>query len=268
MGRLSQYLEGPRCSHGEQSGNNFRWRCRSSRRKVRSRRARLASPHSELTLIDVAEPESPLELASEIYAPFDEAETRRLRHFVADVEGLANSALFSNPTNTVTISAGMNEPLKERLEFAGEEAVHAVVGRFRQLYNGHQPSSYNHILKLLGRHVHERESPHQREALDALKELRKWEGEARRSTSGLQIKVNEDVLSGPVLIDLFVHGHYLHKGNAKSDQLEAFPLRGMLLSEFIRAMTVLMHVYWVGRNVVARVLETPSLLPGSPVPVG
>jgi hypothetical protein len=59
----------------------------------------------------------------------------------------------------------------------------------------------------------------------------------------------------------------LHKGNAKSDQLEAFPLRGMLLSEFIHAMAVLMQVYWVGRNVVVRVLETPSLLPAGPVPV-
>lgn len=216
----------------------------------------------------MADVESPLQLASEIYAPFDGAETRRLRHFVADVEGLRHSALFSNPTNIVTISAGINQPLKEKLEFAGEEAVHAVVGRFRQIYNRHEPTSYSQTLKLLGRHVHDRPSPHQREALDALKELRDSEDEARKSTSGIEIKVNNDVMTGPVLIDLFVHGHYLHKGNPKSDLLEAFPLRGMLLSEFIRAMTVLMHVYWIGRNVVARVLETPSLLPGGPVPVG
>jgi hypothetical protein len=37
----------------------------------------------------------------------------------------------------------------------------------------------------------------------------------------MQIKVNEDVPTGPILIDLFIHGHYLHEGNAKSDQLEA-----------------------------------------------
>jgi hypothetical protein len=215
----------------------------------------------------VAETESPLELAADIYTPFDHAEARRLHNFVADVEGLRDSALFSDPTNVFTISGGVNQPLKQELKYAGEEAVHAVVGRFRQLYKHDESTSYNQILKLLGRHVHERESPHQRGALDALKELRNWEGEARKATSGVQIKVNNDVLTGPILIELFLHGHYLHKGNEKSDRLEAFPLRAMLLSEFIRAMTVLMQVYWVGRNVVVLILETPSLLPQA-TPVG
>jgi hypothetical protein len=209
----------------------------------------------------MAELESPLQLPGKIYEPFSEPEVRRLRNFVADVEGLRNSALFADQTNVVRISADINGPLKQEIEFNGEEAVHAVVGRFRQLYNRHEPSSYNQILKLLSRHVHERDSTHQRESLDALKELRDWEGEALKASSGVEYTVNGEVLTGPILIDLFVHGHYLHKGNEKSDRLEAFPLRTMLLSEFIRAMTVLMQVYWVGRNVVACVLETPSLLP-------
>jgi len=215
----------------------------------------------------VTDVESPLELASEIYRPFDAAEVKRLRNFVGDVEGLRESALFSNPTNTVRISGEVNRPIKQELDFAGDEAIHAVVGRFRQLYNRPEPTSYASILKLLGRHVHERESPLQREALDAIKELRKWEGEARDVKGGVEINVNGETMTGPILIDLFLHGHYLHKGNAKSDALDVFPLRAMLLSEFIRAMTVLMQVYWVGRNVVAQILETPSLLPKA-VPVG
>jgi hypothetical protein len=208
----------------------------------------------------MAEYESPLELAEQIYAPFTDAEVKRLQHFVADVEGLRHSALFAEQKNVVRISAGVDEPLKQELDYNGEDAIHAVVGRFRQLYNRREPSSYDQILKLLGRHVHERESPLQREALDALKELRDWEDEARQSRGGMQLKVNDEVLTGPILIDLFVHGHYLHKGNEKSDMLEALPLRPMLLSEFIRAMTVLMRVYWVGRNVVVEILKTPSLL--------
>jgi hypothetical protein len=35
----------------------------------------------------------------------------------------------------------------------------------------------------------------------------------------------------------------------------------MLLSEFIKTMSMFMQVFWVGRNVVAEVLTTPSLLP-------
>jgi hypothetical protein len=208
----------------------------------------------------VAKPESPLELAEQIYAPFSVAEVRRLRHFVTDVEGLRNAPLFAEQKNVVRLSAGVDEPLTQELDYNGEDAIHAVVGRFRQLYARHEPSSYHQILKLLGRHVYERESPLQREALDALKELRDWETQARDVKSGLVIMVNDEELTGPILIDLFVHGHYLHKGNEKSDKLEAFPLRGMLQSEFIRAMTVLMQVYWVGRNVVAQVFRTPSLL--------
>lgn len=209
----------------------------------------------------MTEPKSPLELAEQIYAPFTHAEVRRLQHFVADVEGLAKSALFSEQQNVFHISADMNGSVEQKLDYNGEEAIHAVVGRFRQLYNTHEPSSYNQMLKLLGEHVHRRKSPKQREALDGLKELRNWEKDVRKAKSGIEINVNGEVLTGPVLIDMFVHGHYLHKGNELSDKLDAFPLRGMLLSEFIRAMTVLVQVFWVGRNVVVEILKTPSLLP-------
>lgn len=37
----------------------------------------------------------------------------------------------------------------------------------------------------------------------------------------------------------------------------------LLLNEFIAAMLRLMQVYWIGRNAVAYVLDTPSLLPES-----
>jgi hypothetical protein len=118
----------------------------------------------------MTEVESPLQLPGDIYAPFTHDEVKRLRHFVADVEGLRQSPLFAEQKNVVHLSAEMGGPLKQELDYNGEDAIHAVVGRFRQRYNRHEPSSYNAILKLLDRHVHERESPLQREAHDALKE--------------------------------------------------------------------------------------------------
>jgi hypothetical protein len=210
----------------------------------------------------MAEHETPLELPAQIYSPFDAAEVKRLRNYVADVEGLRHSTFFKNPNTSLRISGHVDQPLTAALDYPGEEAVHAVVGRFRQIHNHSEPTSYNQVLKLLGRHVHERESPLQLQAQAALKKLRDWEGEVAK-ISGVAIDVNGEALTGPILIDLFLHGHYLHKGNAKSDKLDAFPMPLLLLNEFIAAMLRLMHVYWIGRNAVAYLLDTPSLLPES-----
>jgi hypothetical protein len=67
-----------------------------------------------------------------------------------------------------------------------------------------------------------------------------------------------------VLIDLFLHGKYLHKGNEKSDKLAAWPLAHLLQDSFFGAMKQLSQIYWVGRNVVAEVLKVPALLDHAP----
>ena len=212
--------------------------------------------------------ESVMRLAAEIYSPFDVRESRRLRSYIADVEELVGSAFFHKGEQKLTLSAEMGGELHSVLTYPGEEAVRAVVGLFRQLYNHREPTSYHQILKLLSQHVHERGSEHRDAAVAELKSLREWEKEALQPVIALKWKharpdgsiAYEEDLTPEVLIDLFLHGKYLHKGNEKSDKLDAWPCAHLLQRSFFGAMTALSHVYWVGRNVVQEVLKTPALL--------
>lgn len=82
---------------------------------------------------------------------------------------------------------------------------------------------------------------------------------------GLRIVFEEGDQQRPIdtrtIIDAYLHGHYLHSGNAKSDlarrldDLQPWP-RYTLYS----TMLLLRNVYWNGANVVDRVLRVPSLL--------
>lgn len=216
--------------------------------------------------------DSVLRLAGQIYSPFDPRETRRLRNYVSDVEELVASAFFQPGEQKLTLSAEMGGPLLSTLVYPGEEAVRAVVGLFRQLYNHHEPTSYDQIIKLLSRHAQERGSQHRDVAVAELRALRAWEKDALRPTIALKWQhtrpdgsmAYEEDLTPEVLIDLFLHGKYLHKGNEKSDKLEAWPLAHIAQQSFFGAMTALAQVYWVGRNVVAEVLEVPTLLNAAP----
>ena len=215
--------------------------------------------------------DSVLRLAEEIYSPFDVRETRRLREYVQSVEDLTSSAFFKSGKNTVTLSAQAGGPLKTTIDYPGEEAVRAVVGLFRQLYNHHEPTSYNSVLKLLGHHVNERDSAHRDEAIAELRALRGWEKEALRPTMQLIWQhtrpdgtvVEEEELTPVVLIDLFLHGRYLHRGNEKSDKLDAWPMAHLAQQSFFEAMMTLSQVYWVGANVVKESLKVPALLDSS-----
>jgi hypothetical protein len=222
---------------------------------------------------DAAEPDEPgtesvLRLAADIYTPFGAQETRRLRGYIADVEELVGSTFFQPGEQKLTLSAELGGPLRSSLTYPGEEAVRAVVGLFRQLYNHHEPTSYHQILKLLSRHAHERGSEHRDAAVAELKALREWEKEALRPTIALKWQharpdgsiAHEEDLTPEVLIDLFLHGKYLHKGNDKSDKLDAWPYAHLLQQSFFGAMIALSQVYWVGRNVVAQVVTVPSLV--------
>jgi hypothetical protein len=127
-------------------------------------------------------PDSVLRLAADIYSPFDRRETHRLRGYVADVEELVASAFFQSGEQKLTLSTEMGGPLQSTLVYPGEDAVRAVVGLFRQLYNHHEPTSYHQILKLLSRHAHERGSAHRDAATAELKALREWEKDALKPT--------------------------------------------------------------------------------------
>ena len=144
--------------------------------------------------------------------------------------------------------------------------------RGKRLYNHHEPTSYHQIIKLLSRHAHERGSQRRDAAVAELKALREWEKDALRPTIALKwqharpdgsIAYEED-LTPEVLIDLFLHGKYLHKANEKSDKLAAWPLAHVAQQVFFGAITALSQVYWVGRNVVAEVLKVAALLNAAP----
>lgn len=208
-----------------------------------------------------------LRQAGQIYVAFDVKETRRLRQYVADVEELVGSSFFSPGKEMLTLSSELGAPLQTQLTYAGEEAVRAIVGLFRQLYNHREPTSYNQILKLLSKHADDHNGPLQDQAIEALRELQKWEKNALRPTVALNWRhvgpegqVREEVLTPAVLIDLFLHGRYLHKGNQKSDKLDAWPLADAAQHSFLGAIRALSQVWWVGRNVVSAVLGEPALL--------
>jgi hypothetical protein len=212
--------------------------------------------------------------AADVYTPFDERETKRLRQYVADVEEMVASAFFQPGKQTLTLSAEMGGPLQSTLIYPGEEAVRAVVGLFRQLYNHHEPTSYHQVLKLLGRHVHDRDGDHRDAALAELKALREWEKDALQPGMALRWQhcrpdgsvAHEEDLTPAVLIDLFLHGRYMHKGNEKSDKLDAWPLAHVAQQSFFDAMHGLSQVYWVGANVVREILKVPALLDAKSLP--
>jgi hypothetical protein len=206
--------------------------------------------------------ESPLEHISEIYSPFDAADARRLRVYVDDVETLVASSFFKGPALSLTVGGPdlEGQGISEKLDGPNEEAVRAVAGLFRSLYDDNEPTSYNATLSLLGRNVHEHESPRQRDAKDALRDLRKWKARALLP-GGMTIKSNGRELTTVDLIDLFLYGRYLHKDDEKVGTLQDFPLDAVLMFEFMGAVQRLARIFWVGRNVVKPILETPSVLP-------
>jgi hypothetical protein len=215
-------------------------------------------------------PDDVLALASEIYSPFDRQESRRLRQYVADVEEFVGSRFFDSGEQSVTVSWEQGGPLKSEIVYPGEEAVRAVVGLFRQLYSPGEPTSFISIMKLLSSHVHTRDSVYRDAALSDLKELRKWPQEELRPHVGMTMRtrradasIEVENYTPTLLIDLFLHGKYLHKGNEKSDRLEAWPLANVAQQVFLTSMWILAKIFYTGANVVREVLAVPDLLDGA-----
>jgi hypothetical protein len=85
----------------------------------------------------------------------------------------------------------------------------------------------------------------------------------RRQADGTEKSEN---LTPRLLIDLFLHGHYLHKGNEKADKLAQWPIPEMAKHVFFGAIMRLRNLWWLGRNVVRRILACPELLNAAPAP--
>ena len=97
------------------------------------------------------------------------------------------------------------------------------------------------------------------EALAALKDFRTCERQILRGEGQPQLVMDSEVLTPRVLIDLFSHGHYLHKGNDKSEKLARWPMADLTRFVFFSAIVQLRNLYLVAANVVRRILSAPSL---------
>jgi hypothetical protein len=206
---------------------------------------------------------SVLDRPADVFTRFSALETKRLREYVEDVQELAASALFagSNSGWKWQLSGGDDEPAVQTWSYPGERAVRNAAVVFRPLYKDGEGASYARTMKLLTGHV--ADGRDKDEALGQLRDLRKWKAEALQIRT-MAFNVNGEDLTPARLIDLWLHGKYLHKGNEKSDFLDALPHAAMLQAEFMDAMHRLARVFWVGRNVVVAVLSEPTLLPAAP----
>jgi hypothetical protein len=214
----------------------------------------------------MAEESSPLEHVAAIYAPFDAAEARRLRTYVEDMETITGMAFFANPTRSMRIEGGTVQPVTVKLNDIDDEAVHAVMGLFRSLYVPSEPTSYRSIMKLLKRHLCE--SQHREACFHALRDLERWEKEVMAS-SMVRFSLNGTPISTHEIITKFLYAQYSHKDGDKGEWLDTFGVaREALRGEFLRAIYVLVKVYWVGHNVVKPILTTPSLVPAQSPYVG
>jgi hypothetical protein len=198
--------------------------------------------------------ESALEHPAEVYNPFDADEIERLTTYKDDVERWTSMAFFTDPTR----SLGPKKPGEERtirLADVDEEAAHAAMGIFRSLYTGTEPTSFRKTMNLLKRHV--RPSARRQEALHDLGAMQDWEKKEIARTP-IKIVRGEQEFTPEANIKAHLHGVFLHKDPARRRELEPFP-DGLLRGEMLGKVYALAQVYWIGRNIVAPILEEPSL---------
>jgi hypothetical protein len=209
---------------------------------------------------------SPLRYPAEIYAPFDEGEVFWLRTYVRLVTELTDSSFFNTAKDmSLTIGAETGSPLSEELEYPGEEAVRAIVGPFRQLYNHNERSSFDAVLGILSHRVRERPSPRQRAALDDLRGLKKWKKQALRH-QGFAMNLSGWRPGPRDIIDLFFNALYFHPDHEKARVLTGDVPEAVLRFEFLTTVQVLTKAFVVGRQAVQLALDEPSVLPPPSIP--
>ena len=143
-----------------------------------------------------------------------------------------------------------------------DEAVRAAVTLFRQLYSPSEPSSFNAVLK---RSAHEHGGARRDETIAALDEHISSARDAVNAGIGVGIVFERGDEQQPIgpreIIDAYVHGHYLHARNDKSDLARRLDgLQPWARYTLYTVMLALRNVYWVAANVVDRVLAEPALL--------
>src|SRR5205085_4316157 len=95
-----------------------------------------------------------------------------------------------------------------------EEALMAVAGLFRMLYDEHKRTSFTYVMKLLTQHVDADDPALKREAIKQLREHRRGRAEILRMSTIRMIvehrradgSVRQETLTTEQIIDLWLHG--------------------------------------------------------------
>jgi len=198
-----------------------------------------------------------------IFRPFNTKESGILRDFSAGTRLLGGMSFFSQVPKKATWGWDAAQGETRQMDEPDDEAVRAAITQFRQLYSPNEPHSFNRVLNVLQRSIHELDGDRRQEALELIALYRSNAKEVMRPSIGITFERPSGVedVSTEKIIDAYVHGHYLHSGNSKSklarelDDMQPFP-RFTLYT----VMLGLRNVYWVAANGVDRVLATPSLL--------
>jgi len=202
---------------------------------------------------------------AEAFAPFDAAETRRLRRFVRRIEQLRGSSFFETPGHRITATYAGGGLFNIRAESAGDEAVRAVIGPFRELYTDSEPTSAMAALKLLEGHARAADRDRNERLIKHLRALRTAIKKRRQQDPrGVSLDEQADGGSAAVpprqIIDMWLYGEHLHYDLAKADRIEEHEviseMLGFSLESAIRDFT---DLWGEIVTLVAAVVDTPEL---------
>jgi hypothetical protein len=201
----------------------------------------------------------------EAFVPFDHIETRRLRRFVKRVEQLRESSFFDTPGHRIMATFTGGRISNVRAQSAGDEAVRAVIGPFRELYSDSEPTSAMATLKLLEGHARAADRNRNQELIGQLRALRTRIKERRqRDPRGVLLEEQPDGGSAAVTphesIVTWLYGEHLHYDLAKADRLEEHQaMTEMLLFILESAIRDFAHLWGRIVALTAAILDTPEL---------
>jgi hypothetical protein len=204
-----------------------------------------------------------------IFSPFDGEELKRLRGYVDRVERLVSLRFFQQ-RQSVEIMGANEGVITVGQDGFDEEALMAVAGIFRMLYLPHEKSSFTATMNLLLRHV-SIDAPQRAAALAELREIKGGRSELlKRSDIAMVLErrhpdgfITRERMSTETLIDLWLHGHFLHDENEKSQALDQWPIKHIPLFEFCGAIRRFARLFVAGRLVVVKALEAQIGAPAS-----
>lgn len=205
-------------------------------------------------------PDRPDDLA-EAFRPFEEEEIEVLRGFVEDVRKLGGMRFYSQVSGKITLKSKRGGPLVAETTEPDDEALRAALTLFRQLYSHGEPGSFNTVLNLLKNNVSDRDGKERDAAMRYLKDFKFVGKELIRRGIGVGLTIDDRSFSAREIIDLYLHGKYLHGRNEKGkvvstlDQIPAIPRHTLYVT--VHKLT---HLYWTLANLVDLLLDDVRLV--------